>query len=124
VQAAPLDGPRFDAVPAAGRAYAEDQTLIFYCLRGADETGPFLYVGLHADIEAALKKLKAAGSDERQNALFVQAVLGTVRFASLSPKNGVLEPQCVDKDVEKSVAEIGGVAMPLFLRPPFDKLDR
>ena len=77
-----IDPQRFDALLAAARGYAEDRSLIFYCLRGNEEVVPFLYAGLHFDIEEAVQRLRAAGSDDRQNALLIQAVLSHVRFAA------------------------------------------
>ena len=76
-----IDPQRFDALLATARGYAEDRSLIFYCLRGNKEAVPFLYAGLHFDIEEAVQRLRAAGSDDRQNALLIQAVLSHVRFA-------------------------------------------
>ena len=50
-QAAQIDPQRFDALLAAARGYAEDRSLVFYCLRGKGEVVPFLYAGLRFDIE-------------------------------------------------------------------------
>ena len=60
--------------------------LIFYCLRRDAEVVPFLYAGLHFDIEEAVQRLRAAGSDDRQNALLIEAVLSHVRFSAANAK--------------------------------------
>ena len=117
-----IDPQRFDALLATARGYAEDRSLIFYCLRGNEEVVPFLYAGLHFDIEEAVQGLRAAGSDDRQNALLIQAVLSHVRFAAPEAQDPLLDQQCVAKDVEKSLDMLQGVGVPLAIRPPFDAL--
>jgi hypothetical protein len=122
---AALDRVQFEATLIAARDYADDRTLIFYCLRGSVETVPFLYAGLQADLEQAVQKMKAAGASARQSAEMVQVVLGTVRFYPRdAPKDDALDRRCISKDVERSRAEVRGVSVPLFLRPPFDKLGK
>ena len=117
-----IDPQRFDALLAAARGYAEDRSLIFYCLRGKGEVVPFLYAGLHFDIEEAVQRLRAAGSDDRQNALLIQAVLSHVRFPAPDAQDPLLDQQCVAKDVEKNLDMLQGVGVPLAIRPPFDAL--
>ena len=104
------------------RDYADDRSLIFYCLRGSTETVPFLYAGLQADLEQAVQKMKSAGASARQSAEMVQMVLSTVRTYPRDAKDDALDRRCISKDVERSRAEVKGVSVPLFLRPPFDKL--
>ena len=53
---AALERAQFDAVLMTARDYADDRSLIFYCLRGSTETVPFLYAGLQADLEQAVQK--------------------------------------------------------------------
>src|SRR5215510_8502436 len=78
--AEPLTPVRFQQILATAKAYAADRTLIFYCIR--DEPGmlPFNYLVIHVETEAALNKLKAAGSEARQNAELVEAVVANVRY--------------------------------------------
>lgn len=121
---AALDRAKFEAALAAGREYAEDRSLLFYCLRSSVETMPFLYASLHADLEQALQKMKAAGASSRQSAEMVQMVLTNVRFYPRDAKDAGLDRRCISKDVERSRAEANGVSRPLFLRPPFDKLGK
>ncbi|MBM3648976.1 MAG: hypothetical protein FJX11_14410 [Alphaproteobacteria bacterium] len=121
---AALDRAQFEATLVAARDYADDRSLIFYCLRGSVETVPFLYAGLQADLEQALQKMKAAGASSRQSAEMVQVVLSNVRFCPRDAKDDTLERRCITKDVERSRAEVKGVSMPLFLRPPFDKFGK
>lgn len=117
-----LDARRWPALLAAARAYAQDRTLISYCFRRSEEMTPFLYAGLHADIEDALRRLRAAGASDRQRAELVQAVLSNVHFAGRDTSDAGLDKDCVAKDVEKNVQLLWGVGLPLFLRPPFDQL--
>lgn len=121
---AALDRVRFDATLTTARDYADDRSLLFYCLRGATEILPFLYAGLQADLEQAVQKMKAAGASSRQTAEMVQEVLGTVRFYPRDAKDDSLDRRCISKDVERSRAEMSGVSVPLVLRPPFDKLGK
>jgi hypothetical protein len=122
VRAEQIDSRRFDALLATARSYAEDRSLIFYCRRGSGEVVPFLYAGLHFDIEEAVQRLRAAGSDDRQNALLIEAVLSHVRFPAPNAQDPLLDQQCVAKDVEKSLDMLQGVGVPLAIRPPFDAL--
>ena len=55
---AALERAQFDAVLMTARDYADDRSLIFYCLRGSSETLPFLYAALQADLEQALPTLR------------------------------------------------------------------
>ena len=121
---AALERVQFEAVLMAARDYADDRSLIFYCLRGSTETVPFLYAGLQADLEQTLQKMKSAGASARQNAEMVQMVLSTVRIYPREAKDDALDRRCISKDVERSRAEVKGVSVPLFLRPPFDKMGR
>ncbi len=121
---AALDRAQFEATLVAARDYADDRSLIFYCLRGSVETVPFLYAGLQADLEQAAQKMKAAGASARQSAEMVQMVLSNVRFYPRDAKDDALDRRCISKDVERSRAEVKGVSVPLFLRPPFDKLGK
>ena len=58
----------------------------------------------------------------RQSAEMVQVVLSNVRFYPSGAKDDSLDRRCISKDVERSLAEVRGVSVPLFLRPPFDKI--
>jgi hypothetical protein len=118
-QSGNLDAQRFDALLKAARQYAEDRTLINYCLRRNAEMVPFLYAGLHFDTQDALQRLRSAGTSDRQNAEMVQAILGNVRFASRDVSDPRLDKECVAKDVEKSFFELRDVGAPLVLRTPF-----
>jgi carbamoylphosphate synthase large subunit len=121
---AALDRMQFEATLVTARDYADDRSLLFYCLRGAGETVPFLYAGLQADLEQAVQRMKAAGASARQNAEMVQVVLSAVRFYPRDAKDDALDRRCISKDVERSRAEVKGVGLPLFLRPPFDKFGK
>jgi len=121
---AALERVQFDAVLTTARDYADDRSLIFYCLRGSTETVPFLYAGLQADLEQTVQKMKSAGASARQSAEMVQMVLGTVRTYGRDAKDDALDRRCISKDVERSRAEVKGVSVPLFLRPPFDKMGK
>ena len=121
---AALERVQFEATLTTARDYADDRSLIFYCLRGSTETVPFLYAGLQADLEQAVQKMKTAGASARQTAEVVQTVLSGVRYYPRDAKDGALDRRCIAKDVERSRAEVRGVSLPLFLRPPFDKLGK
>lgn len=89
---------QFDAVMITARDYADDRSLIFYCLRGPTETVPFLYASLQADLEQAVQKMKSAGASARQNAEMVQVVLlGTVRTFPREAKDNALDRRCISK---------------------------
>ncbi|MBL6615600.1 MAG: hypothetical protein ISP45_16430, partial [Reyranella sp.] len=92
---AALERAQFEQAMMAARDYADDRSLIFYCMRGASETVPFLYAGLQADIEQAVQKMKKAGASARQSAEMVQAVLSTVRFYPATAKDASLDRRCI-----------------------------
>jgi hypothetical protein len=96
--------------------------LIFYCLRHANETRPFLYGGVQADIEGALVKLRAAGADPRQQAELVQAVLANVRTFPADARDAALDRRCASEEVERNYAQLGAVSLPLATRPPLKQL--
>ncbi len=121
---AALDRAQFEAALSTAREYADDRSLIFYCLRGSVETMPFLYAGLQSDLEQTLQRLKTAGASSRQSAELVQAVMINVRFYQRDAKDAGLDRRCISKDVERSRAEVKGVSIPLFQRAPFDKLGK
>jgi hypothetical protein len=117
-----LDPPLFEALLKTARDYAADRTLIFYCLRKNDEMAPFLYAAVHLDIAYALQLLRAAGANDRQRALLIEAVLRNVRSAGRDEEDPQRNKDCVAADVEKSLALLKGVGAPLFMRPPFERL--
>lgn len=121
---AALDRAQFEATLLAARDYADDRSLIFYCLRSSTETLPFLYAGLQADLEQAVQKMKVAGASARQTAEMVQIVLSSVRYYPREARDASLDRRCISKDVERSRAEVRGVSVPLFLRPPFDRFGK
>src|SRR4030095_9852577 len=65
---AALERAQFDAVLITARDYADDRSLIFYCLRGSTETVPFLYAGVPAELANAVQKMKSAGASGRHGA--------------------------------------------------------
>ena len=121
---AALDRAQFEAALNTARDYADDRSLIFYCMRGSVETVPFLYAGLQTDLEQSLQKMKTAGASARQSAELVQMVMINIRFCARDAKDPGLDRRCISKDVERSRADASGVSAPLFLRPPFDKLGK
>ena len=93
VSAEPIDRPRFEAVLVAAR--------------GEDIT----------DTTDTLKKLRAAGSDPRQNAELVEAVLATVRVAPPDAKDSTLDVRCAAPNVMQEINLLQGIGSPLFMRP-------
>ena len=121
--AEPLTPVRFQQALATARAYAADRTLIFYCIR--DEPGmlPFDYLVIHVETEAALAKLKAAGSEARQNAELVQAVMGNVRYPTTTASDAAMDAECMARNVRQNYFTLSGpLSVPLDRRPPFDGL--
>jgi len=106
------------------RDYAADQTLINYCLRGLGANGPYLYIWEHDNLERAIQALKAAGGDPAQVEGLARLVMSSVRFFAPDARDAALEPQCAAREVEKNVAMMTGLSMPLHLRPPFRNFPR
>jgi len=121
--AEPLTPVRFQQALATAKAYAADRTLIFYCIR--DEPGmlPFNYLVVHLETEAALNKLKAAGSEAKQNAELVQAVMANVRYPTTSASDPAMDAECTARNVKQNYFTFSGpLITPLDKRPPFDIL--
>ena len=121
--AEPLTPVRFQQILATAKAYAADRTLVFYCTR--DEPGmlPFNYLIIHSETEAALNKLKAAGSEARQNAELVEAVMANVRYPTTGASDAAMDADCKSKNVKQSYFTFSGpLIAPLDKRPPFDML--
>ncbi len=49
-------------------------------------------------------------------------VMSNMRFYQRDAKDAALDRRCIARDVERTLAEGKGVSVPLFLRPPFDKM--
>ena len=121
--AEPLTPVRFQQILATAKTYAADRTLIFYCVR--DEPGmlPFDYLIIHSEIAEALGKLKAAGSEARQNAELVQAVMANVRYPTTAASDAAMDAECTAKNVKQNYFTFSGpLIVPLDKRPPFDSL--
>ena len=69
------------------------------------------------DTTDTLKKLRAAGSDLRQNAELVEAVLATVRVAPPDAKDSALDVRCAATNVMQEINLLQGIGSPLFMRP-------
>lgn len=118
--AEPLTPTSFQQALAVAKAYAADRTLVFYCLRKDTELAPHLIV--HVETEAALAKLRAAGSNSSQNAQLVQAVMANVRFPVPGATDDALDAECKAKNVEQEYYLFkGSFSVPLDMRPPFNR---
>ena len=119
---AQMDRPRFAEVLATTRAYADERTFIFYCLRQKAEMRPFLYFLVHSDLEDAAKKIRAAGADNRQTGQLVETVWSNVRVAAPDAKDAALDAKCAATNVEEEISLLRGIGAPLVLRPAFRAL--
>lgn len=120
VTAEPLTPASFLQALSVAKAYAADRTLVFYCLRKDTALAPYLIV--HVETEAALAKLRAAGSNSRQNAQLVQAVMTNVRFPVPGATDAALDTECTAKNVEQDYYRLkGSFSVPLDMRPPFNR---
>lgn len=121
--AEPLTPVRFQQILATAKAYAADRTLIFYCIRNNAEMLPSDYLVIHVEIEDALNKLRSAGSDSKQNAELVQAVVANVRYPAPGASDAAMDAECKAKNIEQSYFTFTGpLTVPLDKRPPFDSL--
>jgi hypothetical protein len=114
---AEIDRARLAEVLVAARANEGERTLHFYCLRNNPVVRPMLFWHLHHDIERALERLRAGGSDLRQNAQLVETVLSNVRFAQPDDKNPALDAQCEGKDFIEQIDTMKDLGVPLYLGP-------
>lgn len=116
-KATPMDKATFDRVLAEAKTYAADYTLLFFCLRRNPELAPFRYSLLHNDIEAALRRLRVNGSDDQQNARFVETVMANTRIAPLDAKDAALDAKCQSTGIVTNFHEFreNGTALQLRL---------
>jgi hypothetical protein len=115
--ASAMDPITFNRVLATVKAYGTDFTQIFYCLRKDPEEATFRYAILHFEIENGLKVLKANGSDDKQNARFIEAVMKAVSFAPADAKDAALDPQC--EKIVNDFYVFNGSGRPLLVRLAF-----
>jgi hypothetical protein len=108
-----------NGIQAKAPAYAGERTLLFYCLRNDRDVRTMLFWHLHHDVESALERLRAAGSDLRQNAKLVETVLSNVGFSQPDDKNPARDAQCEGKDFIEQIDTMKGLGLPLCLRPAF-----
>ena len=94
VPANAMDQATFDRVLAEAKTYAADYTALFYCLRTDPEQAAFRHAILHYDVADGVQKLKANGSNDKQNARFIELVMTNVRFAAPDAKDAALDPKC------------------------------
>jgi len=121
--AEPLTPVRFQQILATAKAYAADRTLVFYCIRDEPGMPTFNYLVIHTEIAEALDKLKAAGSDSRQNAELVEAVMANVRYPAANASDAAMDAECKAKNVRQNYFTFSGpLIAPLDKRPPFDML--
>jgi hypothetical protein len=121
--AEPLTPVRFQQILATAKAYAADRTLVFYCIRDEPGMPTFNYLVIHTEIAEALDKLKAAGSDSRQNAELVVAVMANVRYPAANASDSAMDAECKAKNVKQNYFTFSGpLIAPLDKRPPFDML--
>ncbi len=105
----------FRSALEVARLYAADRTL----------TVTFTYMILHVEIEEALVKLRAAGSDAKQNAQLVQTVMTNVRFPAPGASDPALDAECKAKNVANEFYIFNGsFSVPLAHRRPFNTLTR
>jgi hypothetical protein len=84
---------------------------------------PFNYLVIQTETQAALDKLKAAGSEAKQNAELVEAVMANVRYPTTGASEAAMDAECKAKNVKQSYFTFSGpLITPLDRRPPFDSL--
>ena len=115
--ASAMDPITFNRVLATVKAYGADFTQVFYCLRKEPEEATFRYAILHFEIENGLKVLKANGSDDKQNARFIEAVMKAVSFAPAEAQDAALDPQC--EKIVNDFYVFNGTGRPLLVRLAF-----
>jgi phospholipase/lecithinase/hemolysin len=113
----------FDTALKTAAQYAEDASLIFYCLR-RDDVAELVHLSFHADIQDGVQRLRDAGASGPQISQFVKVVLTKVRLSTPAAPDANLDKACAAKDVAKARVNLEGVGAPMILRPPFDQLKK
>ncbi len=104
-----------------GRAYAQDLTLISYCVRNDADLASFVPISLVGDLHSVADRARMGAVDYRRMAEFIREVLTSVRFASRDAADPALDKQCAERKVADEVVRLGPIARPLTMRPPFAK---
>jgi len=112
-----LDKAMFDRALTEAKTYATDYTLLFFCLRRNPELAPFRYAMLYKDIEASLRRLRVNGSDDQQNALFIETVLANTKVTPVDARDPVLDDKCQSTGIVTNFHEFreNGTALQLRL---------
>ena len=103
---------------AAARTWAQDQSLILYCLR-RHPNRDMLAHAIADDRDKALAGLRHAGGSEQQVRQVADVIAANYRLAEPSADDKPLTDACTAKDVERNVEILGAIAWPLWMRPPF-----
>ena len=107
---AALERAQFDAVLMTARDYADDRSLIFYSPARLTKTVPFLYAGLQADLEQAVQKRNWPAPVPARAPRWCRWCSAPCAPRARGQGRDALDRRCISKDVERSRAEVKGVA--------------
>jgi hypothetical protein len=105
----------------AGRVYAQDMTLISYCVRNDDDLAAYAPVTLVSDLDHVAERARTGAVSARRVGEFIREVLTSTRLATREASDPALDQQCAERKVAEEVLKLGSIARPLSMRPPFAK---
>ena len=106
---------------ATGRVYAQDMTLISYCVRNDGDLAAYAPVTLVSDLNHVAEIARTGAVGARRMGEFIREVLTSTRLATREDSDPALDKQCAERKVAEDVLKLGPIALPLSMRPPFAK---
>ena len=116
-----VDAPTMQQALATAQTWAQDQSLILYCLR-RDSHRDLWARAVAQDRDKALGALRNAGATQQQAEQAAAVIAQNYRVAEPSAEDPALDEACRNRDVERNVQILGSIAWPLWMRPPFNQL--
>ena len=106
---------------ATAQVWAQDQSLILYCLRRDSHRAQWAQA-VAGDRDKALAALRNTGATQQQADQVAAVIAQNYRVAEPSAEDPALNEACRTRDVERNIQILGPIAWPLWMRPPFNRL--
>lgn len=116
---AQVDAAVMQQALATARIWAQDQSLILYCLRRNSHRDQWAHA-VAGDRDKALDALRGAGATQQQAEQVAAVIAQNYRVTEPSAEDPVRSEACRTREVERNLEILGKIAWPLWMRPPFN----